>query len=65
MTKSSHQGDADGLTQNQKNRMSDDPADGARNSFTADPEGQGLEDSPDAQGSDQLAEFGKRGSKQD
>ena len=65
MTKSSHRGDADGLTQNQKNRMSDDPGDGARVSFTAAPEGQGPEDAPDAQGSAQLREFGRRGTKQD
>ena len=65
MTKTSHGGDADGTTQNQKNRMSDDPGDGARKSFTAEPEGDGPEAAPDEQGADQLAAFGKRGSKQD
>lgn len=65
MSKSSHVGDGDTLTQNQKNSMSDDPGDGNRNSFTAAPEGGGPQAAPDEQGEDQLEAFGRKGSKQD
>ena len=39
MSKNQNMADADMQTQNQNNAMSDDPADGKRNSFTARPEG--------------------------
>lgn len=54
-------------SENQKNLMSDDPGDGARVTF--DPEARDGEgnpgDRPQVQGQDALAEFGRRGSKQD
>lgn len=55
---------------NQKGRLSDDPGDGARNSFAAEkdgegagPEGKGFAEQ--GQGPDRLAELGRRGSRQD
>ena len=66
MTKSQRAPDSDTLTQNQNNAMSDDPGDGGRKSFTTTVDGGGPPGAaPDDQGSDQLAEFGRRGSKQD
>ena len=49
------------LTQNQNNAMSDDPADGSRNSFTARADGGGTEPASDSQGKAQIDEFGRRG----
>lgn len=65
MSKSNHVGTGD-HPQNQNNAMSEDPADGARKSFTtggADkgPPGQ----APDDQGSERLEELGRKGAKQD
>jgi hypothetical protein len=51
------------LTQNQNNAMSNDPADGSRNSFTARGEGGGAEPAPDEQSKDLIEEFGRRGVK--
>lgn len=72
MSKSSHVGDADRLTQNQNNAMSDDPGDGGRKSFKAGGKGGGADGSdappgsaPDEQGSERLAELGRQGSRQD
>lgn len=51
------------LTQNQKNQMSDDPGDGARNSDhlgRAD-EATAAEQSPDAQDQETIEAFGRRG----
>lgn len=51
-------------TQNQNNAMSDDPADGQRNSFTARPEGKTpVEKAPDHDGQNQatIEEFGREG----
>ncbi|MFC7537061.1 hypothetical protein ACFQPG_06730 [Sphingomonas sp. GCM10030256] len=64
MSKSSHQGTGD-TPQNQNNAMSDDPGDGQRKSFTAEGEKSVVDQSPEEQGSEQLEEFGKKGSKQD
>jgi hypothetical protein len=63
MTKSSHTAEAP-FTQNQNNAMSDDPADGSRNSFTADPEGATpAEKKPkqDAQDQSTIEAFGEAG----
>jgi hypothetical protein len=52
------------FTQNQNNAMSDDPADGGRNSFTARPEGKTpVEKAPkqDAQNQATIEEFGREG----
>lgn len=66
MAKSNHAPDADGLTQNQNNAMSDDPGDGGRKSFTTTIEGEGPPGAkPDDQGAERLAELGRKGSKQD
>lgn len=64
MNKSSHEGTGD-LPQNQNNSMSDDPGDGQRNSFTAEPEPTEADNAPDGQGPERLAELGRHGSKQD
>lgn len=63
MTKSSHVGTGD-HPQNQNNAMSDDPADGGRNSFTAEGEKSPVEKSPEEQDKDRLEEFGQKGSGQ-
>ena len=65
MSRSSHAGEGDGLTQNQNNAMSDDPGDGGRKSFTTGGEGTGPAGAPDDQGADRLAELGRKGAKQD
>lgn len=65
MSRSSHVGEGDGLTQNQNNAMSDDPGDGQRRRYSPPTKETGIEAAPDEQGEDQLAAFGKRGSKQD
>ena len=65
MSKSSHVGTGD-FPQNQNNAMSDDPADGSRNSFTAGEDGDSpVEKAPEDQGSERLEQLGRRGSKQD
>jgi hypothetical protein len=63
MSKSSHEGTGD-FTQNQNNSMSEDPGDGGRKSFTTGGKGTGNQGAPDDQGSDRLAELGKKGSDQ-
>lgn len=51
---------------NQKNKMSDDPGDGARGERVPHIEGGGPPgEAPDEQNADALAEFGRRGSKQE
>lgn len=64
MNKSNHEGTGD-LPQNQNNSMSDDPGDGRRSSFTAEPEPTEAAKAPDGQGPERLAELGRKGSKQD
>jgi hypothetical protein len=64
MSQSSHAGDGD-LTQNQNNAMSEDPGDGQRRRYSATADTPGIEGAPEQQGGDTLAEFGKRGSRQD
>ena len=51
------------LSQNQKNEMSDDPKDGARNSDTLGRDGAPtpLEKAPEEQGKEQIDEFGRAG----
>jgi hypothetical protein len=65
MSQSQHGLDKRQLTQNQKNQMSDDPKDGARNSFTAgDADGDTpAEEKPaqDRQDQETISEFGKQG----
>ena len=63
MSKSSHEGTGD-MPQNQNNGMSDDPADGNRESFTTGGKGTGSQGAPDDQGSDRLEELGRQGSDQ-
>ncbi|WP_426266485.1 hypothetical protein [Sphingomonas sp. LHG3443-2] len=63
MSKSSHEGTGD-LPQNQNNAMSDDPADGNRNSFTAEEQSGEAPARPRHSEEDKLREFGERGSKQ-
>jgi hypothetical protein len=60
MSKSQHNHDAMQLTQNQKNDMSDDPRDGARNSDTVGRDGQPtpVERSPEEEEQDR---FGRKG----
>ena len=51
--------------ENQNNAMSDDDlGDGRRMSKNLKGEGSGPQPDPDAQGAEQLAEFGRRGSQQ-
>ncbi|HEX8445674.1 MAG TPA: hypothetical protein VF649_03580 [Sphingomonas sp.] len=64
MSKSSHVGEGDGLTQNQNNAMSDDPGDGQRRRYSKGDDASGVTGAPDAQGPEQLAAFGRRGSRQ-
>jgi hypothetical protein len=64
MSKSQHSGTGD-APQNQNNAMSDDPGDGQRKSFTAQPEKSKAEGAPEEQGEERLEELGREGSKQD
>jgi hypothetical protein len=63
MSKNQNLGDADKLTQNQNNAMSEDPKDGNRNSFKPGGAGGGPTAAPDEQGPDRLRELGRRGAK--
>lgn len=64
MSKSNHNHDAMQFTQNQNNRMSEDPGDGSRNSAVLGPDGKTpLEKAPEADQQDQSAieAFGQEG----
>lgn len=65
MGKGNHNIDGTQNDENQNNAMSDDDlGDGRRLSKNLKGEGSGPQPNPDAQGPDQLAGFGRRGSRQ-
>ena len=63
MSRSSHNKDSDQLTQNQKNQMSDDPADGSRGPRHPETGKTPVEKAPeqDAQDQSTIEAFGKEG----
>jgi hypothetical protein len=64
MSKSQHNHDSMQMTQNQNNQMSDDPADGSRDSFTLGKDGkEPVHVSPEekAQDQSQIEAFGQEG----
>lgn len=64
MSKSQHNHDSMQMTQNQNNQMSDDPADGSRDSFTLGKDGKEPNNvSPEekAQDQSQIEAFGQEG----